>query len=133
MTKSSPRCAVVRNARSDPTPGIAIDATREWRLTRRNVPAWDFTTELTRVRALLDNMERHDDRDQDRAHASEVEGAGEARVPANKKLTTRVKAKGIGKVVNIKTVKARASQGRSGKGQTRRRAVGTHKGAKQVQ
>ena len=29
----------------------------------------------------------------------------EARVPANKKPTTRVKAKGIGKVVNIKTVK----------------------------
>lgn len=32
-------------------------------------------TELTRVRALLDNMERHDGRDQDRAHGSEVEGA----------------------------------------------------------
>jgi hypothetical protein len=47
--------------------------------------------------------------------------------------TTRVKAKGIGKAVNIKTVNARALQRRSGRGQMRGRAVGTHKGAKQAQ
>jgi hypothetical protein len=36
---------------------------------------WDFTTELTRIRALLDNMENRHDRDLDRSHGSEVEGA----------------------------------------------------------
>jgi hypothetical protein len=55
----------------------------------------------------------------------------EARVAASKKLidnTTRVKAKGIGKAVNIKTVEARALQGRSGRGQMRGRAVGRARG-----
>ena len=36
---------------------------------------WDFTTELTRVRALLDNMANRHDGDQDRSHGSEVERA----------------------------------------------------------
>jgi len=31
---------------------------------------WDFTTELRRVRALLDSMENRRDRDQDRSHGS---------------------------------------------------------------
>jgi hypothetical protein len=97
---------------------------------------WDFTTELTRVRALLDNMENGHDRDQDRSRGSEVEEQREARVATNKKLidkTTRARAKGIGKVVNIKTVKARALLGRSGRGQMRGRAVEAHKRTKQAQ
>jgi hypothetical protein len=35
---------------------------------------WDFTTELTRVRALLDNMENRHDRDQDRGRQRSDEG-----------------------------------------------------------
>jgi hypothetical protein len=31
---------------------------------------WDFTTELTRVRALLDNLENGHDRDQDRSRGA---------------------------------------------------------------
>ena len=69
---------------------------------------WDFSTELMRLRALLDNMENEHARDQDRSHGSEVEREQhEALVAANKKLIdeTTSKVKGIDNVVNVKTVK----------------------------